>query len=102
MEDFSNELFSSFFDDHLVERPQLGERTSFLHMDIESSPGMLLFYITSIRDVVLFQLFLHFTDYAKITGFYKLWCRKCHMHLDKRAENFFTYDIKRMKMLNLN
>lgn len=51
MEDFSSELFSSFFDDHLAERPQLGERTSFLHMDIESSPGKLLFYIPSVRDV---------------------------------------------------
>lgn len=51
MEDFSSELFSSFFDDHLAERPQLGERTSFLHMDIESSPGKLLFHIPSIWDV---------------------------------------------------
>lgn len=39
MEDFSSELFSSFFDDHLAERAQLGDRSSFLHMDIESSPG---------------------------------------------------------------
>lgn len=51
MEDFSSELFSSFFDDHLAERPQLGERTSFLHMDIEGSPGKLLFYIPSVADV---------------------------------------------------
>ncbi|CAF92255.1 unnamed protein product [Tetraodon nigroviridis] len=43
MEDFSSELFSSFFDDHLSERPQFGDRTSILHMDIEGSPGKLLF-----------------------------------------------------------
>lgn len=51
MEDFNSELFSSFFDDHLAERLQLGERTSFLHMDIEGSPGKLLFYTPSIKDV---------------------------------------------------
>lgn len=63
MEEFSSELFSSFFDDHLVERPQLGERTSFLHMDIESSPGKLLVYISSIMDVVVSGLCIcHFTD----------------------------------------
>lgn len=39
MDDFSSELFSSFFDDHLLERPLLADRVSFLHMDIESSPG---------------------------------------------------------------
>lgn len=39
MDDFSSELFNSFFDDHLLERPLLADRVSFLHMDIESSPG---------------------------------------------------------------
>lgn len=43
MDDFSSELFSSFFDDHLLERPLLADRASLLHMDIESSPGQLLF-----------------------------------------------------------
>ena len=43
MDDFSSELFSSFFDDHLLERPLLAERPSLLHMDIDSSPGQLLF-----------------------------------------------------------
>lgn len=51
MEDFSSELFSSFFDDHLAERPPLGERTSFLHMDIESNPGKLLSFMLPLRDV---------------------------------------------------
>ncbi|XP_075873457.1 cyclic AMP-responsive element-binding protein 3-like protein 1 isoform X2 [Nelusetta ayraudi] len=40
MDDFSSELFSSFFDDHLLERPLLADRVSFLHMDIESSPDI--------------------------------------------------------------
>lgn len=44
MDDFSSELFSSFFDDHLLERPLLADRASLLHMDIESSPGQLPFY----------------------------------------------------------
>lgn len=43
MDDFSSELFSSFFDDHLLERPLLADRPSLLHMDIDSSPGQLLF-----------------------------------------------------------
>lgn len=42
MDDFSSELFSSFFDDHLLERPLLADRPSLLHMDIDSSPGQLL------------------------------------------------------------
>ncbi|XP_031708142.1 cyclic AMP-responsive element-binding protein 3-like protein 1 isoform X2 [Anarrhichthys ocellatus] len=37
MDDFSSELFSSFFDDHLLERPLLADRPSPLHMDIEDS-----------------------------------------------------------------
>ncbi|KAF0038971.1 hypothetical protein F2P81_009455 [Scophthalmus maximus] len=40
MDDFSSELFSSFFDDHLLERPLLADRPSFLHMDIDSSPDI--------------------------------------------------------------
>ncbi|KAM9836069.1 cyclic AMP-responsive element-binding protein 3-like protein 1 [Aulostomus maculatus] len=40
MEDFSSELFSSFFEDHLLERPLLADRTSLLHMDIDSSPDI--------------------------------------------------------------
>lgn len=39
MDDFSSELFSSFFEDHLLERPLLADRSSLLHMDIDSSPG---------------------------------------------------------------
>ncbi|KAM6893298.1 cyclic AMP-responsive element-binding protein 3-like protein 1 isoform 1-T1 [Lycodopsis pacificus] len=37
MDDFSSELFSSFFDDHLLERPLLADRPSPLHMEIEDS-----------------------------------------------------------------
>ncbi|XP_041822433.1 cyclic AMP-responsive element-binding protein 3-like protein 1 [Chelmon rostratus] len=40
MDDFSSELFSSFFDDHLLERPLLADRPSLLHMDIDSSPDI--------------------------------------------------------------
>ncbi|KAM9827978.1 cyclic AMP-responsive element-binding protein 3-like protein 1 isoform 2-T2 [Syngnathus typhle] len=40
MDDFSSELFSSFFEDHLLERPLLADRNSFLHMDIDSSPDI--------------------------------------------------------------
>ncbi|XP_061660849.1 cyclic AMP-responsive element-binding protein 3-like protein 1 isoform X2 [Syngnathoides biaculeatus] len=40
MDDFSSELFSSFFEDHLLERPLLADRLSFLHMDIDSSPDV--------------------------------------------------------------
>ncbi|XP_054642065.1 cyclic AMP-responsive element-binding protein 3-like protein 1 [Dunckerocampus dactyliophorus] len=40
MEDFSSELFSSFFEDHLLERPLLADRHSLLHMDIDSSPDI--------------------------------------------------------------
>uniref|UniRef100_A0A3Q3VWB8 BZIP domain-containing protein n=1 Tax=Mola mola TaxID=94237 RepID=A0A3Q3VWB8_MOLML len=40
MDEFSSELFSSFFDDHLLERPLLADRASLLHMDIESSPDI--------------------------------------------------------------
>lgn len=45
MDDFSSELFNSFFDDHILERPLLADRPSLLHMDMdmdmdmESSPG---------------------------------------------------------------
>ncbi|XP_035533692.1 cyclic AMP-responsive element-binding protein 3-like protein 1 isoform X2 [Morone saxatilis] len=39
MDDFSSELFSSFFDDHLLERPLLADRPS-LCMDIDSSPDI--------------------------------------------------------------
>ncbi|XP_026157803.1 cyclic AMP-responsive element-binding protein 3-like protein 1 isoform X2 [Mastacembelus armatus] len=38
MDDFSSELFNSFFDDHLLERPLLTDRPSLLHMDMDSSP----------------------------------------------------------------
>ncbi|CAJ1087490.1 cyclic AMP-responsive element-binding protein 3-like protein 1 isoform X1 [Xyrichtys novacula] len=40
MDDFSSELFSSFFDDHLLERPLVADRPPLLHMDtdMESSP----------------------------------------------------------------
>ncbi|XP_049610657.1 cyclic AMP-responsive element-binding protein 3-like protein 1 isoform X2 [Syngnathus scovelli] len=40
MDDFSSELFSSFFEDHLLERPLLADRNSFLYMDIDSSPDI--------------------------------------------------------------
>ncbi|KAI3366286.1 hypothetical protein L3Q82_009754 [Scortum barcoo] len=40
MDDFSSELFSSFFDDHLLERPLLSDRPSPLHMDMDSSPDI--------------------------------------------------------------
>ncbi|MEQ2294590.1 hypothetical protein AMECASPLE_005456, partial [Ameca splendens] len=39
MEDFSSELFNSFFDDHLLERPLLTDRPSPLHIDMDSNPG---------------------------------------------------------------
>ncbi|XP_017285522.1 cyclic AMP-responsive element-binding protein 3-like protein 1 isoform X2 [Kryptolebias marmoratus] len=38
MDDFSSELFNSFFDDHLLERPLLADRHSPLHLDMDSSP----------------------------------------------------------------
>ncbi|XP_061917180.1 cyclic AMP-responsive element-binding protein 3-like protein 1 [Entelurus aequoreus] len=40
MDDFSSELFSSFFEDHLLERPLLADRHSLLHMDMDSSPDI--------------------------------------------------------------
>ncbi|XP_026219770.1 cyclic AMP-responsive element-binding protein 3-like protein 1 [Anabas testudineus] len=44
MDDFSSELFNSFFDDHILERPLLADRPSLLHMDMdmdmESSPDI--------------------------------------------------------------
>ncbi|XP_060888392.1 cyclic AMP-responsive element-binding protein 3-like protein 1 [Labrus mixtus] len=42
MDDFSSELFSSFFDDHLLERPLLADRPSLLQMDedMESCPDI--------------------------------------------------------------
>ncbi|CAI5638128.1 integrin alpha FG-GAP repeat containing protein 3 [Sarotherodon galilaeus] len=40
MDDFSSELFNSFFDDHVLERPLLAERPSFLHIDMDSSPDI--------------------------------------------------------------
>nr|XP_061802744.1 cyclic AMP-responsive element-binding protein 3-like protein 1 [Nerophis lumbriciformis] len=40
MDDFNSELFSSFFEDHLLERPPLADRHPFLHMDIDSSPDI--------------------------------------------------------------
>ncbi|XP_074520966.1 cyclic AMP-responsive element-binding protein 3-like protein 1 isoform X3 [Halichoeres trimaculatus] len=42
MDDFSSELFNSFFDDHLLERPLMADRPSLLHMDtdMESSPDI--------------------------------------------------------------
>uniref|UniRef100_A0A8C6PYE7 cAMP responsive element binding protein 3-like 1 n=1 Tax=Nothobranchius furzeri TaxID=105023 RepID=A0A8C6PYE7_NOTFU len=38
MDDFSTELFNSFFDDHLQERPLLADRSSPLHLSMDSSP----------------------------------------------------------------
>lgn len=38
MDDFSSELFNSFFDDHLLERPSLAERPSMLHMELDTNP----------------------------------------------------------------
>ncbi|XP_028255980.1 cyclic AMP-responsive element-binding protein 3-like protein 1 isoform X3 [Parambassis ranga] len=40
MDDFSSELFNSFFDDHLLERPLLPDRPSLLHIDMDSSPDI--------------------------------------------------------------
>lgn len=42
MEDFSSEFFSTFFDDHLAERPQIQDGASVLLMETEGSPGKLL------------------------------------------------------------
>ncbi|XP_072301608.1 cyclic AMP-responsive element-binding protein 3-like protein 1 isoform X2 [Eucyclogobius newberryi] len=38
MEDFSSDLFSSFFDDHLLERPFLNDRPSMLHLELDTNP----------------------------------------------------------------
>ncbi|XP_037552485.1 cyclic AMP-responsive element-binding protein 3-like protein 1 [Nematolebias whitei] len=38
MDDFGSELFNSFFDDHLLERPLLADRSSPLPLDMDSSP----------------------------------------------------------------
>ncbi|XP_030013397.1 cyclic AMP-responsive element-binding protein 3-like protein 1 isoform X2 [Sphaeramia orbicularis] len=38
MDDFSSDLFNSFFEDHLLERPLLTDRPSPLHMELDSSP----------------------------------------------------------------
>ncbi|KAM4711045.1 cyclic AMP-responsive element-binding protein 3-like protein 1 isoform 2-T2 [Anableps anableps] len=38
MDDFSSELFNSFFDDHLLERPLLTDRPSPLNIDMDSNP----------------------------------------------------------------
>ncbi|XP_056157093.1 cyclic AMP-responsive element-binding protein 3-like protein 1 [Lampris incognitus] len=40
MDDFSSDLFSSFFEDHLLERPLLADRASLLHMELESNPDI--------------------------------------------------------------
>ncbi|KAM6893843.1 cyclic AMP-responsive element-binding protein 3-like protein 1 isoform 1-T1 [Xenentodon cancila] len=40
MDDFSSELFNSFFDDHLLERPLLADRPALLHLDMDSSPDI--------------------------------------------------------------
>ncbi|XP_029926566.1 cyclic AMP-responsive element-binding protein 3-like protein 1 isoform X3 [Myripristis murdjan] len=40
MDDFSSELFSSFFEDHLLERPLLADRTSLLQMELDSNPDI--------------------------------------------------------------
>lgn len=40
MDDFSSELFSTFFEDHLLERPLLADRPSFLHMELDSNPDI--------------------------------------------------------------
>ncbi|KAL3045591.1 hypothetical protein OYC64_013788 [Pagothenia borchgrevinki] len=37
MDDFSSELFSSFFDDHLLERPIVSDRPSPISMDMDDS-----------------------------------------------------------------
>lgn len=39
MDDFSSELFNSFFDDHLLERPLFTDRPSPLNIDMDSNPG---------------------------------------------------------------
>lgn len=38
MEDFSSDLFNSFFDDHLLERPSLNDRPSMLHLELDTNP----------------------------------------------------------------
>lgn len=38
MDDFSSELFNSFFDDHLLGRPSLNDRPSMLHMELDTNP----------------------------------------------------------------
>ncbi|XP_028998484.1 cyclic AMP-responsive element-binding protein 3-like protein 1 isoform X2 [Betta splendens] len=40
MDDFSSELFNSFFEDHLLERPLLTDRPSLLHMDMDMDMDM--------------------------------------------------------------
>ncbi|XP_030013405.1 cyclic AMP-responsive element-binding protein 3-like protein 1 isoform X3 [Sphaeramia orbicularis] len=40
MDDFSSDLFNSFFEDHLLERPLLTDRPSPLHMELDSSPDI--------------------------------------------------------------
>lgn len=40
MDDFNSELFSSFFEDHLLERPLLADRPSLFHLDIDSNPDI--------------------------------------------------------------
>lgn len=38
MEDFTSDLFNSFFDDHLLERPCLNDRASMLHLELDTNP----------------------------------------------------------------
>ncbi|KAK7893317.1 hypothetical protein WMY93_022469 [Mugilogobius chulae] len=38
MDDFSSDLFNSFFDDHLLERPVLNDRPSMLHLELDTNP----------------------------------------------------------------
>ncbi|KAM4602006.1 cyclic AMP-responsive element-binding protein 3-like protein 1 [Polymixia lowei] len=40
MDDFSSELFSSFFEDHLLERPLLLDRPSILQMELDTNPDI--------------------------------------------------------------
>uniref|UniRef100_A0AAV2L621 BZIP domain-containing protein n=1 Tax=Knipowitschia caucasica TaxID=637954 RepID=A0AAV2L621_KNICA len=40
IEDFSNDLFSSFFDDHLLERPSANGRPAMLQIDMDTNPDV--------------------------------------------------------------
>ncbi|KAJ0009477.1 hypothetical protein NQD34_001179 [Periophthalmus magnuspinnatus] len=40
MEDFSSDLFNSFFDDNFLERPSLNDRPSMLHLELDTNPDI--------------------------------------------------------------